>query len=135
MFTVSTRLTGSKEMIANINKFRQEHPEEFAKALHEEMEIEVTEMKRRCPVDVTPHAPHPGNLRASIHTEEPEIRGNQISVVAATGSQAPYGIYVHENLEAHHVIGEAKFMESVLNESAPYMNQRIAARVHFDTKA
>jgi hypothetical protein len=30
----------------------------------------------------------------------------------AVGYSAPYAIYVHENLQAHHPIGQAKFLET-----------------------
>jgi hypothetical protein len=110
------------------NKF----PDHVAAALYKEAQIEATEMKRRTPVDITRDAPHPGNLRNSIHVEQPERRGRRISVTIATGAQAPYAIYVHENPDAFHPVGEWKFMESVLNESRSSMAARVAARVHLD---
>lgn len=114
---------------ANLRLIAAKFPDRVAAAIYQEAQIEVTEMKRRCPVDVTEDAPHPGNLRASIHAEEPERRGRNISVTVATGQQAPYAIYVHENPDAIHPVGEWKFMESVLNESRSSMGARIAARV------
>ena len=45
------------------------------------------------------------------------------------GPAAGYAIYVHEDLGAFHPVGDAKFMESVLNESRPFLAKRIAARV------
>lgn len=114
---------------ANLRLIAAKFPDRVAAAIYQEAQIEVTEMKRRCPVDITEDAPHPGNLRASIHAEEPERRGRNISVTVATGQQAPYAIYVHENPDAIHPVGEWKFMESVLNESRSSMGARIAARV------
>ena len=126
-FTMDTR-----QMKANFKKIAEKHPERVNAAIYQEAQIEATEMKRRTPVDITPNAPHPGNLRNSIHVEEPERHGNESSVIIATGAQAPYAIYVHENPDAFHPIGEWKFMESVLNESRPHMARRLAARLHFD---
>jgi hypothetical protein len=130
---MKSSMRGGNEMTMKIQKLAKEQPERMARAEYQEAQIEATEMKRRTPVDTTPRAPHPGNLRNSIHVEEPEIRGSRVSTIIATGAQAPYAIYVHENPDAFHPVGEWKFMESVLNESAPYMNARLAARLHFDT--
>lgn len=127
---IKVTLHGAKEMIATLKKFVEKYPDHVASALYQEALIEVTEMKKRTPVDTRPNAPHPGNLRNSIHAEEPERRGRQISVQIATGRQAPYAVYVHENPDAFHPVGEWKFMESVLNESRPHMASRLARRIH-----
>lgn len=121
---------GAQEMVAKLRQITTEFPERVERALYQEAQIEVTEMKKRTPVDTTPNAPHPGNLRNSIHVEEPTRKGKHIQVTVATGAQAPYAIYVHENPDAFHPVGEWKFMESVLNESRPHMAARIARRIH-----
>lgn len=115
-----------------LRQISKQYPDRMAKAQYQEAQIEATEMKRRTPVDTTPDAPHPGNLRNSIHVEDPEINKSEVSVTIATGAQAPYAIYVHENPDAIHPIGEWKFMESVLNESRSSMKARLAARLHFN---
>lgn len=48
-----------------------------------------------------------GALRNSIRVEE---RDNGYAVVAG-GPEAPYAIYVHERLDLHHEVGQAKFIE------------------------
>jgi hypothetical protein len=40
-----------------------------------------------------------------------------------------YAVYVHENLQAHHPVGQAKFLESAMTEAAPTLAERVAARV------
>lgn len=125
-------LKGAEQMIMKLKRFAAQYPDHVAAALYQEAQIEVTEMKRRTPVDTTPRAPHPGNLRNSIHAEDPERRGRQISVTIATGAQAPYAVYVHENPDAFHPIGEWKFMESVLNESRAHMPARLARRLNLN---
>lgn len=122
-------MKGADSMVRTLKQIAKEFPDRVGAAMYQEAQIEVTEMKRRCPVDITEDAPHPGNLRNSIHAEEPEQRGRNISVTIATGAQAPYAIYVHENPDAFHPVGEWKFMESVLNESRSSMSGRIARRV------
>lgn len=118
-------------MRQEIQRFAQKFPTRVMNALYMEAQIEVTEMKRRTPVDTTPNAPHPGNLRDSIHAEDPQREGPRFFIIVATGPQAPYDIYVHENPDAFHPVGQWKFMESVINESAMYMNGRIARRLAF----
>lgn len=125
-------MRGSKEMAAKIRKIARNYPTKIGRALYTEMSIEATEMKRRTPVDTREEAPHPGQLRNSIHVEPPEYHGKMISVTVATGAEAPYDIYVHENLDSFHEVGQAKFMESVLNESQPYIGERIARRARID---
>lgn len=133
MMRLRGKMNASK-VTATLRKIADKFPDRVGAAIYQEAQIEVTEMKRRCPVDTTAHAPHPGNLRASIHAEEPVRKGRRISVTVATGVQAPYAIYVHEDLDAIHPIGEAKFMESVIKESAPSMLDRIGKRVQLNEK-
>lgn len=119
-------------MTRRLKALASKFPDRVGAALYQEAQVEATEMKRRTPVDTTEHAPHPGNLRASIHVEEPERHGRSIWVTIATGRQAPYAIYVHENPDAIHPVGQWKFMESVINESRAFMSARLAARVHLN---
>lgn len=55
-----------------------------------------------------------GNLKASASTtpggtaEKPE---------AVVSFYAPYAVYVHENLESHHPVGQARFLAAALEES------------------
>jgi len=129
-------MKGTSQMVARLKTLARRFPDHVAAALYQEAQIEVTEMKKRTPVDTRPNqfypyakAPHPGQLRNSIHAEEPERRGRSISVTIATGAEAPYAIFVHENPDAFHPVGQWKFMESVLNESRAFMAQRLADRV------
>jgi hypothetical protein len=59
--------------------------------------------KKLTPVDT-------GNLKGSHYVKmEESAAGNP---VARIGCTAEYAIYVHENLEAHHPTGQAKFLET-----------------------
>lgn len=106
-----------------VREYAKRFPDRVASALFQECEIEATEVKRRTPVDK-------GNLRGSVHVEPPERDWRTISCrIVAGGVSAPYAIYVHENLEAFHPVGEAKFLESVILESRPFMAERVAQRL------
>lgn len=98
-------------------------PGDLAQALFAEAQIERTESMKRTPVEFGP-------LRASHEVTEPKINGRDISVsIVVGGPSAPYALYVHENLEAHHPIGQAKFLESTILESRPHLTARIARRI------
>jgi hypothetical protein len=121
-------MKGVSEMLSMLKRIQDKFPDRVAVAIYQEAQIEMTEAKRRTPVDT-------GKLRASGQVAKPVREGNRISVTLSFGGAAiDYAIYVHENLEANHDSppfggGQAKFLESVLNESAPYMAARIAARI------
>lgn len=126
---MSSGLRGVSDMVSTLRKIAERFPDRVAAAIYQEAQIEMTESKRRVPVDT-------GVLRASGFVAEPERKGKSISVTLSYGGAAEvYAIVQHENLEYFHRVGQAKFLESVLNESRPHMAGRIAARVHLDKEA
>lgn len=123
------KLSGVAEMAAKIRRVEAGLRDDTAKALYQEAQIEMTESKRRVPVDT-------GVLRASGHVQEPVRSGKSVSVMLAYGGAAEqYAVIVHEDLEAFHKIGQAKYLESVLKESAPHMKKRVAARINLNNIA
>ena len=40
-----------------------------------------------------------------------------------------YSVYVHENLEARHIIGKSKFIEDPMNRNAPRFPEFLAERI------
>ena len=131
------KLLGVGKMIDTLRKVADKFPDLVGAALYREGQIEMTEAKRRTPVDTRPNqsypytrAPHPGQLRNSGLVHPPERRGQRISVTLSFGGAASdYAVHVHENPDAHHPIGQWKYLESVLDESASHMAARIARRV------
>ena len=114
---------GSADMRAKLKKFGSGMPREIGQALYQETSVEATEVKKRTPVE------H-GDLRASIFVLGPFVEGRTIwCLIACGGPSAPYAIYVHEDLQAFHKVGQAKFLESVILESRSFMGARVAARV------
>lgn len=122
-------LKGAEQIKARLARLAAQVPNEVARALYEEARVEQVESMRRTPVDT-------GALRASHNTTKPEIDGRDISVsIEVGGPAAPYAIHVHENLEADHPVGQAKFLESTLNESRPFLAARIAKRIELNRLA
>lgn len=126
---MSVKLTGADAMRTKLRQIAAQFPLRVAAALYQEGQIEMTESKRRCPVDVTSKTGG-GTLRASGMVHQPEISGKSISVTLSYGGAADaYAIVQHERLDYHHNVGQAKYLESVLNESRPFMAGRVAKRI------
>lgn len=115
--------SGASNALSDLKKIRLFAPDEFARALYQEAQIELTEIKKLTPVDT-------GALRASEHLEGPVREGRRIYItIVAGGPTVPYAFTVHEDLEAFHKNGQAKYIEQPLAESAPHMSDRIAKRI------
>jgi hypothetical protein len=122
------RIVGAAQMQQALRAAIEALPKQAAAALRTEAEIEMAEAKQRTPVDS-------GSLRASGYVDTPVISGRKISVELGFGGAASeYAVIVHENMDAHHPVGQAKFLESVLQESAPYLADRLARRIGLDKK-
>lgn len=113
-------------MRRRLDNLKKRFPDAQVRALYQEAQVEMTESKKRVPVDT-------GTLRSSGHVVKPATVGNRTTVDLVYGGAAEeYAIIVHEDLDAFHKVGQAKYLESVLMESAPHMTKRIAARVKFN---
>ena len=120
------KMEGVEQMRQNILKVAAKFPDMVAKALYIEGQIEMTESKRRTPVAT-------GVLRASGFVNNPVRSGRNISVTLGFGGAAEkYAVIVHEDLDAFHPVGQAKYLESVLNESRDHMAARLAKRVNLN---
>ena len=114
---------GMPELRRGLERLAREAPHEVGRALFQEAQIEATESRQRTPVKW-------GNLRASHEVHPPKIQGNDISVrITVGGPAAPYAWLVHEDLDATHTVGQAKFLESTLLESKPFLAQRLKRRI------
>ena len=116
-------LQGGEKLKRTLEKIWKATPKEAAQALYEEAQIEKKESMERTPVRF-------GILKASHKVERPVLSWSGIEVKIKVGGPAiNYAIPVHENTEAFHKVGQAKFLESTLLESRPYMARRIAKRI------
>lgn len=137
-------MRGTDEMVAKLKRLAASIPDRIGAALYQEGQIEMTESKRRCPVSPTaaqfkamgrtmPKGLVPGTLRASGAVGLPERIGRLIRIVLSYGGAAiNYAIVQHERLDFFHTTGQAKFLESVLNESRGSMLSRLAARLNLN---
>ena len=118
-----TTIRGIPELISNIQKLARDYPREAAAALYQEA-LKVEKLSRSLtPVET-------GALRASHETEFPKIEGGDVSIrIRVGGPAAGYAVYVHENLEAFHKVGQAKFLESAINASREDLIRGVAARL------
>ena len=132
------RLLGVDTMKANLRMAQTLFPDQMARALKAEGEIETTEAKKRTPVYVGPTGPGrpiPGLLRDSVHLEGPFHEGRRISVkIVAGGAAGAYAIPQHEIEEYFHVVGQWKYIESVIMESRSRMAARLAQRLREQIK-
>lgn len=120
---MSLRLEGVDVVIANLQALAARVPERVGQALYEEAGGISTVSQTRTPVDT-------GALRASHRVSQPETNGTEISVeISVGGAAADYAVYVHERLDTHHDVGQAKFLESALVEAEPQVAARIAERL------
>jgi hypothetical protein len=106
-------------------------------ALMEEMKTEQEEVIRRIPKD-TRALSQSTELFEGVRKGSPNRKGIVAATITVgndltnpkTGRRtADYAIQVHEDLEAHHNEGQAKFLESTLKEAAPYMADRVIRRL------
>lgn len=115
-------VTGANAVASSLNLLSRDVRSAAKVALREFGEEEMTESKKRVPVDT-------GTLRASGTVSEEES-GDKLQVALTYGGPASeYAATVHEDLEAFHPVGEAKYLESVLDESAPFLTQRVGEKI------
>ncbi len=122
-------IIGAKKLTQKLAQIVQQVPLALGRAMLQEAEIELNESKKRVPVDT-------GTLRASGHVRGPEYQGSRVFVDITYGGAADdYALEVHEDLEMFHSVGQAKYLESVIVESAPHMASRLAKRLNIEELA
>lgn len=91
-----------------------------AAGLYEVVNVIISDAKRRVPVDT-------GDLKGSGFVTKPKISGMDISVIGGFGGAAEnYATIVHEDLSAHHEVGEAKYQSKAIDKYAQKYNRMVA---------
>lgn len=94
-------------------------PEAVGVGLYLEGEQIMSQSKRETPVDT-------GRLRSTGYVAPPVRRGTQILVVLGYGTN--YAVFVHENLQARHKVGKAKYLQDPLEAAYVGLGMRVAKR-------
>ena len=120
--------SGRTEFRGKINARAKATPIASAGAIFEEAVEIIGKAKRITPVDT-------GTLVNTGSALLPVIRGDEASVeLGFGGPAAPYSVKVHEDLEAHHPTGQAKYLEQPMDEALVGMDERLAERIKRRTK-
>lgn len=113
----------ARDIERRLQELRRAMMAKGAQGLFEAGNMIVTEAKRRVPVDL-------GALKGSGYVTAPTATPGGTNVeVGFGGPAAGYAIYVHEDLSAHHPVGEAKYLERAVEAKAPAAFAHIAKRV------
>jgi bacteriophage HK97-gp10 putative tail-component len=107
------KLSGVAEMKARLAAVKATVHAQIVSAVEAEANRLLDLAKARTPVEVTKHAKEPGELRDSGTVTVAES-GSKVTAVISFGTD--YAVYQHEDLSLRHENGQAKFLESVLNE-------------------
>lgn len=119
---MSIQLTGISQFMSFLTSLEDMHTV-VGSALFNEAQPIMTASKQQCPVDT-------GALRATGNVEKPEFHGDSVTVrLTYGGAAAPYAIYVHENVSAHHPVGNAKFLEVPLRAAIPGLVNGMTERI------
>lgn len=121
---MSWKFTGSTAMANRLERFRRRVPRFLEQASRAEFEKELKEMKRVVPLDT-------GDLESTGRVETTRDGGGVVSTVifGDPSMGVNYAVVQHEDLTLNHKNGrQAKYIESTLKESAPFMKARISFR-------
>lgn len=134
-FTRSFRTASGRSLADSLRNFGTEKVgAALAVQLYREATGIMEQSKPLVPVDT-------GTLRSSAYVSEPIRDGDQISIEFGYGGPAggvnpktgqsvdSYALFVHENLEAFHPVGMAKFLEIPFLAARRDMTKRIAENI------
>lgn len=141
MPTLGTYRTASgKSISAMLTEFGERAAQSLGANLYKEAQGILAASQPLVPVDT-------GALRSSGYVTPPQREGDTVTVFVGYGGPAAkinpktgestdgYAIYVHENLEAHHPVGSAKFLEIPFNEATRELDARLAEGIRSDMKS
>lgn len=109
-FSIQAGFTGDKQLIGALKSLQQSVPKAFRAALVELGDVVFAKTQDRVPVKT-------GKLKG---TGRVTVRAGAQQVVMGIhygNDEVRYAGRVHEDLKARHTIGQAKYVESVVNET------------------
>jgi len=113
-------IEGKKEFDRNLDKWADRGWDAAKQALLDGSNDILSKSVKQCPVDT-------GTLRRSGTVEK--LTDDADSFEVAIGYNTEYAIYVHENLQANHPKGKAKYLEDPVNENMNNLERRIAKAI------
>jgi hypothetical protein len=116
---VSTSADISK-MLRGLGQARERARAAGLRAMDIAGEKVLGDAQQLCPVDT-------GFLQSSATSEPAVERGNKIT--KQVGFNADYAAAVHENLTAHHEVGQAKFLETAIKQNARKLREYVASEM------
>ena len=118
-------VVGDRRTRLNLRKLERDTPQLVGKALFQQAERIMTEIKTVpiVPVDT-------GVLRNTGHVQPPKNDGRGVSVTLGFGGPAaPYAAIQHERLDYHHPVGQAKYLSEPLNRNLRTIKRAVGAAV------
>lgn len=114
-------LIGADELKRNLERLARGVLPEGGRALASEAKPIEKVSRSRTPVES-------GDLRDTHRISEPKISAGVASVAIGVGdaSTTPYALVVHENMEATHATGQAKFLQSATFDAKPSLLSKLA---------
>lgn len=120
MTSKQIHITGLEQVEANINRLVRNNWNDAKKGLLEEANIVLNQSIRQTPREF-------GDLRRSGTVEETKDTKHEYEVTI--GFNESYAAAIHENLNAHHDIGKAKYLEDPLMARVDDITKNIAKRI------
>lgn len=123
------QLKNIKKFNKKLNKIQQRMMGTvLEKHLFQEGEGIMAQSKEMVPVNV-------GTLRSSGHVQLPKRTVNQVSVTMGYGGPAAgYAVKVHEDMQAFHKVGGAKYLSLPFNQAIRGFAKRLAVRLKKEVK-
>jgi len=117
---VSLTFAGSKAFTDNLGKASAAGIRASGAGLYAGGNVIMEEAKRRSPVDT-------GTLAGSGYVTLPEMDGSDVVVEFGFGGPAEsYAVRQHEDLSYRHPVGQAKYLESAMDDKAQEASETVA---------
>lgn len=114
---------GADEVVDKLEEMKERYAEAVAAAVYERLQGIIGLSQRMVPVDT-------GRLRASAFVTSPMAQGTALKFVIGYGTE--YAVFVHEDTDATHNVGESKFLQKAVDRrSADFLDQTLKAAKEF----
>lgn len=125
MTSKQIHIEGLEQVEANINRLMRDNWKEAKQGLRDEANIIIQKSVRQTPREF-------GDLRRSATVEETKETKTEYELTL--GFNTEYAAAVHENLNAHHDVGKAKYLEDPLMARVDDIPKNIAKRIKRGTR-